>query len=454
LSKRRAAIQSAVQCDSIVSHHHQRQTMLRLKASYASRQVRQTPSSSTGARASGRGFRHWQGPSALRAASSHHGMSTTQCVRSIHQSPQDGSRHAAWVSWPVDINAVKRLYTPTIPSRNTTVVPAIVPQIESLLLSMTDRGIDKMQRPQDSGDLLTGLDALVRARRILLCTGFNVAPGLPETDGPVGTAVLAFILWRIAKVPIIVVDEANLPPMQEAMKVLDAGFAKQVRLVQMPGTHADSAQQAYQLLRDIQPDIVVHTEVPGRNSIGIYNNMRGIDISGFNRPHDEIMNIANREGIGTIGIGDGGNEAGMGGILNVPKAQNDEEMQAVVPARHQILAWNSNLGAIALAELLAGMYFDGPGSPTERKRACSGEQLVQLIAALLKAGAVDGVTRGSILDEIKPDGKGKPAHTSVDGHPSARHVGDLKALQGLISTKLGWARDLAPKSYYDGGTSC
>jgi hypothetical protein len=238
------------------------------------------------------------------------------------------------------------------------------------------------------------------------------------------------------------------------MKVLDAGFAKQVRLVQMPGTHADSAQQAYQLLRDIQPDIVVHTEVPGRNSIGIYNNMRGIDISGFNRPHDEIMNIANREGIGTIGIGDGGNEAGMGGILNVPKAQNDEEMQAVVPARHQILAWNSNLGAIALAELLAGMYFDGPGSPTERKRACSGEQLVQLIAALLKAGAVDGVTRGSILDEIKPDGKGKPAHTSVDGHPSARHVGDLKALQGLISTKLGWARDLAPKSYYDGGTSC
>jgi len=39
--------------------------------------------------------------------------------------------------------------------------------------------------------------SLARARRALLTTGFTVGPGLPETDGPPGTAVLGRALRRL-----------------------------------------------------------------------------------------------------------------------------------------------------------------------------------------------------------------------------------------------------------------
>jgi hypothetical protein len=308
-------------------------------------------------------------------------------------------------------------------------------RIDSLLLSMTSRGIDKMRRRDGAGDLFTATHALVSAKKVLLCTGFNVAPNMPETDGPAGTAILAFALWKSGRMPVIVVDEMNAPLMREALKVLDPDFAAQAQIELMPGRHEDRAQRAHEMLQRLHPDVVMHIEVPGRNSSGIYSNMRGIAIDEFNKPHDEIMNVANREGIVTIGVGDGGNEAGMGGVLNVPKALNNEEMQAVVPAMHQILAWNSNLGAIAAAELITALH--ARSSPASLKQTCTGAQLVDIIRALLAAGAVDGVTRGTQLDEMKPDAKGLPAYTAVDGHPTARHVADLVALQNLVGLLCG-----------------
>jgi hypothetical protein len=303
-----------------------------------------------------------------------------------------------------------------------------MPVIETLLLSMTSRGIDKIGRREGAGNLLTALHALQCAQKVLLCTGFNVAPGMPETDGPVGTAILAYALSHCGKTAVVVVDELNEPLMHEALRVLDPAFAAKVQIERMPGTHADRTEQAHQTLQRIRPDVVMHIEVPGRNRTDVYSNMVGVSIGDFNQPHDELMNVANREGISTIGVGDGGNESGMGGALNVPTAINGNEMQAVVPARHQIFAWNSNLGAIAPAELLIALNEQAP----QKQRACTGVQLVEIISALLKAGAVDGVTRGSKLDEKGVDRRGQPAYTAVDGHPSARHVADLEALHAII----------------------
>ena len=40
------------------------------------------------------------------------------------------------------------------------------------------------------GGATTAARALRKSRRVLLTTGFMVGPGLPETDGPPGTACL------------------------------------------------------------------------------------------------------------------------------------------------------------------------------------------------------------------------------------------------------------------------
>jgi hypothetical protein len=327
----------------------------------------------------------------------------------------------------LDVAATLKHFNQALPQGEQS-LPAFMPIIDTLLLSMTSRGIDKIGRREGAGNLLTALHSLQCAQKVLLCTGFNVAPGMPETDGPVGTAILAYALSRCGKTLVVVVDELNEPLMREALRVLDPTFASKVQIERMPGTHEDRTAQAHQMLQRIGPDVVMHIEVPGRNSKDIYSNMVGVSIDDYNKPHDELMNVANHEGIPTIGVGDGGNESGMGGALNVPTAINGNEMQAVVPAMHQIFAWNSNLGAIAPAELLIAI--NERASP--KNRACTGIQLVEIIGALLKGGAVDGVTRGSKLDEKGVDRKGQPAYTAVDGHPSSRHVADLEALHSIV----------------------
>jgi hypothetical protein len=382
-----------------------------------------------------RTIRSWPGASGWHApAGATAAPMPRRDIRALHRDkPVAPACGRIWPPAAVDIEATTRQFTALpVPSPllRTTRLPEIMPRIEALLLSMTSRGIDKIGRREGAGNLLTALHALQRANRVLLCTGFNVAPGMPETDGPVGTAILAYALWRIGKTPVIVADESNSALMRVAMHALDARFAAEVQIEALPGSHADRTEQAHQMLKRIGPDVVMHIEVPGRNGSGVYSNMVGVAIDDFNKPHDELMNVANREGIATIGVGDGGNEAGMGGALNVPAAINGNEMQAVVPAQHQIFAWNSNLGAIAPAELLIALNDCSP----QKHHACTGVQLVDIIRSLLEAGAVDGVTRSSQFDAEGVDRKGQPAHTAVDGHPSSRHVDDLEALHGIIDT--------------------
>src|SRR5215470_1206400 len=50
--------------------------------------------------------------------------------------------------------------------------------------------------------------ALRRARRVLLTTGFSVGPGLPETDGPPGTASLGRALRALGAEVTYITDAA------------------------------------------------------------------------------------------------------------------------------------------------------------------------------------------------------------------------------------------------------
>lgn len=100
----------------------------------------------------------------------------------------------------------------------------------------------------------------------------------------------------------------------------------------------------------------------------------------------------------TIGIGDGGNEIGMGNILqsvieNVPfgsacRCPCGGGIASVTTADHLVVSSVSNWGAYALAALtasLANIPFEH--GPVEERR---------LIKTAVDAGAVDGVTGKSI----------------------------------------------------------
>lgn len=297
--------------------------------------------------------------------------------------------------------------------------------ITPLLMSFQARGIGNFARGSGAGNFNTAVHALIQARKVLLCTGFNVAENMPETDGPLGTALLAYACFRADKDVILIADHHNSHLLRTQLSTLDKACARSVLIEEVQANSQAPFHSWEDILDKYQPDAVVHTEVPGRNKNGKYLNMRGIEISDFNAALDGIADAANARGLNTIGVGDGGNEAGMGQMKGVPKALNLEEMQAIIPCAHQVIAWNSNLGAIAMGEFVMSAAGKGP--------SCTQQEFTRMLHTLFKEGAVDGITRGKKLDEKieNPASAGQYNFTCVDGARSAIHIGNLLQVQDI-----------------------
>src|SRR5262249_57599590 len=68
------------------------------------------------------------------------------------------------------------------------------------------------------------------------------------------------------------------------------------------------------------PALVVAIERPGQAATGVYHSMSGRDVSHCLNNFEEIFRAAHAAGIWTIGVGDGGNEVGMGKLRRIVRA--------------------------------------------------------------------------------------------------------------------------------------
>jgi hypothetical protein len=293
------------------------------------------------------------------------------------------------------------------------------------LVSMNARGIRSFHV---AGGAETAALALAQAQHVLLVTGFNVAPGMPETDGPVGAAALASALLKLGKRATLVTDT---PGRRVAEAVLEAaGCAGEVERHAFDAPHdgADPGAAADALLEALQPDAVFSIEVPARTIDGTRRNMRGERIDGFNAHLDAITLRADRRGTPTFGVGDGGNEVGMAGFFErIPRALNGAAMASTVHVRYPVSAWNSNLGAESVAALMlaAAGRLDELHSPAGQSR---------MIAAAMRAGAVDGVTRcASPGTAVDVDGRTRVS--GVDGFSLEHHRDQLVRLKRAVSAQ-------------------
>jgi Domain of unknown function (DUF4392) len=224
--------------------------------------------------------------------------------------------------------------------------------------------------------------ALQHARRVLIVTGFTVEPHMPETDGPPGAAVLGRALRRLGAPVGYVTDAANVPLVEAALKTLD----EPSDVVPYP-TAPDGARR---LLDAERPTHLVAIERPGRNRAGDYLNMRGVSVAAWNAPIDELFMVAGSMKAArpvTIGIGDGGNEIGMG-VVRAKLARLDAlraRIATVVSVDHLVVAGVSNWGGYGVVAALARL--------TGLDLLHTGEIERRLIAACITAGACDGVTR-------------------------------------------------------------
>lgn len=207
---------------------------------------------------------------------------------------------------------------------------------------------------------------------VAIVTGFFIpSAGAPETDGPLGAVILGRALELLGKRVSLVTDERNFPALLACSKSVDGPSALCL-------AEPDFSSVA-------NTDLLVFLERPGKAKDGRHYNMRGEDISSDIVPLDDLAFVALGAGIPVLGIGDGGNEAGMGALYE-PLSEllpDYAPFLSLVPATVCLPVDVSNWGGYALSALLSvrsGRWLGLRDGEEER-----------MLSALREEGAVDGV---------------------------------------------------------------
>jgi hypothetical protein len=253
-----------------------------------------------------------------------------------------------------------------------------------------------------SGNLRAAVQSLASARSVGLVTGFFVpraAVPAAETDGPVGTALLAAALAACGLPARIAVDTPSAKVVRAAIEATGQEIAlDEVAVAQ----HAD-IDRLIGIWRDTGVSHAVAIERCGRAADGRPRNMRGDDVSAWTAPLEDLF----LAGTWTrIAVGDGGNEIGMGVLppgLIARTVPNGEKIACVVPCDHLIVAGVSNWGAYGLMAALAVLRPDWRATIARYLTAERDLAVTRRIVA--RAGAVDGVTARpeATVDGLAPE---------------------------------------------------
>jgi hypothetical protein len=292
---------------------------------------------------------------------------------------------------------------------------------------------------------------------VAIVTGFFIPTGQPptgETDGPLGALFLARALVPLGFRIHLVTDAFCTAALQAG--VAECGLDKQVQIITLPSFAVSQkiTPEAYWeafarrtgplthllALERVGPNHTLASlqtqhggeavgesyldflqEVPEEQQDRCFT-MRGRDITASMSPAHWLFEAARQQpGLVTVGIGDGGNEIGMGKIAweiihhNIPRGGL---VACRVPTDHLIVCGISNWGAYGLAagiRALRGVSHDASLFDVQRE--------LQLLQIMVQRGPlVDGVT-------------GLPTAT-VDGLHFDRYAEVLRKLAGILSNPV------------------
>lgn len=253
--------------------------------------------------------------------------------------------------------------------------------IEEVILRYSQRGLPYIRRYVSDNCCEKAAQEIMSWEKgvVFLTTGFYVA-GYAETDGPVGTAALGLALKKLGYQPVIITD------------LHCKGFFELEKLstVYIP---YDAKEDVFEeLITTYQPKGMIAIERCGRNRFLQYTNMRGISIGAYTAPIDEMFSIY--QGIiPTIGVGDGGNEIGMGKIAGAISRKLSLE-PCVISTDILVVATVSNWGAYGIVTSLSRL--------SGQKLLPAFSWIEEYIGKTVQIGSVDGVTHEK---ECTVDGK-------------------------------------------------
>ncbi|KGL77990.1 hypothetical protein N309_04991, partial [Tinamus guttatus] len=230
--------------------------------------------------------------------------------------------------------------------------------LESLIgIDPGDRGIIHLQHQEE---LLKSCLSISHAQSVLITTGFpthfTYEPP-EENDGPPGAFAIAAMLQALEKDVAIVTDQRAMSLNRKIMaEAVQLGILK--RPIPLLSYQKESTDSALMFLCENgncgRPrfDHLIAIERAGMAADGNYYNARKVNIKHLVDPIDDLFLAAKTiPGVATTGVGDGGNELGMGKVKDAVKKyiKNGDVIACDVEADFTIVAGVSNWGGYAIA---------------------------------------------------------------------------------------------------------
>lgn len=278
--------------------------------------------------------------------------------------------------------------------------------IEALICRDVGRGTQALI-DATRGELASAAQSLAEATSVGLITGFFVPRGdvaAAETDGPVGTALLAASLAACGVPTRIAADS----PCADAVRAAAAASGHEVTVDEVGVVDRPGLERVAEAWKQAGVSHAVAIERCGIAADGRPRNMRGVDVSAWTAPLDDLFLGGTWR---RIAVGDGGNEIGMGKLpagLIAEHVPNGAEIACVTACDHLVVAGVSNWGAYGL---MAALALARPEWSATIARFLTAELDLSVTRAIVaETGAVDGVTARR---EATVDGFGPEVHGAV-----------------------------------------
>ena len=214
----------------------------------------------------------------------------------------------------------------------------------------------------------------------IIVTGFHIlAAGATETDGPPGAIAIGQALQKLGNEVVYVTDRFTEPVMTP---MVDG----KAQVIDFPIVgHEESKALAADLIKDIGPSTLIAIERCGLTSEGDYLNFKRFSIAEYNAKLDYLFHDFPH----TVGIGDGGNEIGMGNCADViPNYDRLSVPPCVTTTSHLVISSVSNWGGYGFAASLSMLSGKNLLPSIEEDQA--------LIRKMVDLGGVDGMENAQV----------------------------------------------------------
>jgi hypothetical protein len=275
--------------------------------------------------------------------------------------------------------------------------------IEETILSNDQRSISAL-RESLPADYCTDAARYVLERpgTVLIATGFYILSGdAVETDGPPGAVAIGSALESLGRRVVYVTDA-------HGAGVVRAAVGPEAEVVEFPLAGPEESESAAKaILTEYEPSLLIAIERCAPDDDGVYRNMRSVDITAQTARVDRLFDLHRA----SVGIGDGGNEIGMGLLeFEISEAVGLPDAPAVTQTAKLVIASVSNWGAWGV--LAAMSRIEGrdllPTIDAERER----------VQRCVEAGAVDGFSGERVA--------------KVDGFEMDDYLRPLAALRAML----------------------